>query len=108
MLRLARVTPASLDVLQALLESTDPSWGLRLVGQTGRPAGSVYPILARLEEGGWVASHWDEDERRGPRRRLYELTQEGRLSAAELVAAAPTCRAPLARARVVAGDLGLA
>ncbi len=100
MLRLARVTPATVDVLRALLGAGDATWGLRLVGETGRPAGSVYPILARLEEGGWVASHWDEDVRRGPRRRLYELTSAGRTSAATVVDAA-SGRRPAPRAAAV-------
>lgn len=86
MLRLSRVTPATVDVLRELVGSDEAVWGLKLVGMTGRPAGSVYPILARLEDGGWVASHWDDDARRGPRRRLYELTSEGREAAVVLIA----------------------
>jgi hypothetical protein len=32
----------------------------------GRPSGSVYPLLDRLERAGWVTSSWDDDaERRG-------------------------------------------
>lgn len=86
MLRLGRVTPATLDVLRELVAGTEPVWGLQLVGRTTRPAGSVYPILARLEEGGWVVSRWADDPVRGPRRRLYELTEEGRVSAFDLLA----------------------
>lgn len=75
---LPRVTPATADVLAALLASTDPTWGLQLVRLTGRPAGSVYPILERLERCGWVVSEWeDDDARSGPRRRLYRLTEGG-------------------------------
>ena len=108
MLRLARVTPATVDVLRALLETSGASWGLRLVGETSRPAGTVYPILARLEEGGWVSSHWDEDVKRGPRRRLYQLTSEGRASAAVIVVANGEGRVPASKARTATGDLGLA
>lgn len=75
---LAKTTPATADVLDILLGAQHPTWGLRIVKQTGRPAGSVYPILERLERLGWVTSHWDDDtERPGPRRRLYELTSDG-------------------------------
>lgn len=108
MLRLARTTPATVDVLGALLEANEATWGLRLIGDTGRPAGSVYPILARLEEGGWVSSHWDEDAKRGPRRRLYELTEAGRESASVLVAADAERRASESKARIAARGLGLA
>jgi DNA-binding PadR family transcriptional regulator len=97
MVRLARVTPATVAVLRALLLAEEPSWGLRIVGETGRPAGSVYPILARLEDGGWVTSEWDEAAERGPRRRLYELTADGRVSALDLVHRVDRAAAPEAR-----------
>ncbi len=75
---LARITPATVDVLAALLGESEPVWGLLVVKATGRPAGSVYPILERLEGAGWVTSAWESDsDRAGPRRRLYELTGEG-------------------------------
>lgn len=78
MIPLSRITPATVDVLGVLLERSAPTWGLLIVKQAGRPTGSVYPILERLEGAGWVTSEWESDpERTGPRRRLYELTQEG-------------------------------
>lgn len=86
---LRRVTPATTDVLASLLAARDPVWGLRIIGESGRPAGSVYPILERLERSGWVESAWEESsERRGPRRRLYRLTADGAVAAAEVVARA--------------------
>ena len=79
---LPRLTPATADVLAHLLSSREPLWGLRIVKVTGRPAGSVYPILERLERLGWVSSEWEADtERTGPRRRLYELTRDGATAA---------------------------
>lgn len=83
---LSRVTPATADVLAALISSSEAVWGLRIVKQTGRPAGSVYPILERLERLGWVTSQWEAtSERTGPRRRLYELTGEGAAAAPAVV-----------------------
>jgi transcriptional regulator len=38
--------------------------------------GTIYPALRRLEERGLVESTWDEGS--GRRRRIYELTAEGR------------------------------
>ncbi|TQL47202.1 PadR family transcriptional regulator [Homoserinimonas aerilata] len=71
---LKRITPATVDVLDALLTTSDALWGLAIVKATGRPAGSIYPILERLETAGWVVSEWEADtERSGPRRRLYRL-----------------------------------
>jgi DNA-binding PadR family transcriptional regulator len=58
-----------------------------VIKRTARPAGSVYPILERLEGAGWVASIWEPDtERSGPRRRLYELTHDGATAAQAAVA----------------------
>src|SRR5690349_17465338 len=83
---LSRMTPATADVLDALLGSGSV-WGLRIVKATGRPAGSVYPILERLERAGWVSSVWEDDPARpGPRRRLYELTTNGRAAAGAALA----------------------
>jgi PadR family transcriptional regulator PadR len=83
---LARLTPATADVLDALLSEATPLWGLLIVKRTGRPAGSVYPILERLERSEWVVSAWEPDSARsGPRRRLYELTPDGAVAAAAAV-----------------------
>lgn len=40
--------------------------------------GALYKALLRLEERGYLKSHWEDDENRsrGPRRRLYELAGE--------------------------------
>ncbi|MFD1721863.1 PadR family transcriptional regulator [Amnibacterium endophyticum] len=83
------MTAATAEVLRALVdEEAGGVWGLQVVKRTGRPAGSVYPILERLESAGWVTSEWEtETARRGPRRRLYELTADGRAAAREAVAA---------------------
>lgn len=90
-----RVTAPTLDVLDALLAADGPTWGLLVIKATGRQAGTVYPILERLEQLGWIRSTWDDDaERSGPRRRLYEFTADGVVAARSLVDA----RADAARA----------
>lgn len=90
---LSRLTPATLDVLAAMLGEPERIWGLRIVGLTSRPAGSVYPILERLERAGWVDSAWEDDpERSGPRRRLYRLTSDGAEAARAAVARVPATR----------------
>ena len=105
---LTRITAATLDVLEVLLacaagEAADGVWGLEIVKRTGRPSGSVYPILDRLEQAGWLTSEWeDETARRGARRRLYRLTAQGATEATRTVAerrqasAAPAGTKPLA------------
>lgn len=85
---LTRVTAPTIDVLSALLEHEGPVWGLLVIKDTERPAGTVYPILERLEGLGWVTSTWEADsERSGPRRRLYEFTTDGRVAAVDTRAA---------------------
>jgi DNA-binding PadR family transcriptional regulator len=81
--RLARLTPATLDVLEALLGPDNDLYAYRIAKNAGRMTGVVVPILDRLETAEWVESSWEQDEpnRRGPRRRFYRLTPDG-LSAA--------------------------
>jgi PadR family transcriptional regulator PadR len=69
-------------VLRALLE--DPSkerYGLALCELVGLPSGTIYPILARLEQLRWVESFWEDADRHvvegRPRRRYYRLTPDG-------------------------------
>jgi DNA-binding PadR family transcriptional regulator len=41
--------------------------------------GTLYPVLYRLEEAGLLRAEWEADNgRRGPRRRIYHLTDKGR------------------------------
>ena len=78
-----RLTPALRAVLGRFLRAETEVWGLLLATETGRPTGTIYPILERLEREGFVRSHWSDDESRsGARRRLYSLTPAGRTWAA--------------------------
>jgi PadR family transcriptional regulator, regulatory protein PadR len=83
-----RVTAATLDVLDAFVaDAPEDQHGFRLAQRTRRPTGTIYPILLRLEEMGWLASRWDEDTPEGrPRRRLYHLTEAGLAGATALLA----------------------
>ena len=71
-------------VFQAFLDApSDETYGFELAQVTGLPSGTIYPILRRLEDEGFVKHRWAEvkvgDQRR--RRRYYELTGEGRRAA---------------------------
>lgn len=95
---LLRVTAPTLDVLAALLAAEGPAWGLRLIKELGRPSGTVYPILERLERQGWITSDWDDDAARpGPRRRVYEFTADGGQAATELLDARRAAEAAAGR-----------
>ena len=84
-----RRTPAMIDVLGSLLDATEAIWGLSISAATGRPTGTVYPLLVRLEQASLIRSAWEADnDRPGPRRRLYSLTPAGRDWASTVRAAA--------------------
>jgi PadR family transcriptional regulator PadR len=76
-----RTTLAGQRVLRALLDSpTTDHYGLEIMKATGLKSGSLYPILRRLEEAGWIEGRWEEIDPKSegrPRRRLYRLTPEG-------------------------------
>lgn len=89
MKRLTRITPATLDVLEVLVEAGDELHGFALAKAAHRPTGSVYLILSRLEEAGWVESHWEQenDHNEGrPRRRFYRLTPDGLVASRQTLA----------------------
>jgi DNA-binding PadR family transcriptional regulator len=86
-------------VLRALLdEPTHEMYGLQISTVAGLASGTVHPILARLENLGWVESRWEElnPAKAGrPRRRFYRLNSDG----------AQRALTALAKARVPSGSL---
>jgi PadR family transcriptional regulator PadR len=77
-----RMTLQTQLILRALLdEPSKERYGLELSDLVGLPSGTIYPILARLEQAGWVDSAWENPavhEAAGrPRRRFYRLTPDG-------------------------------
>jgi len=98
-----RLHGATVDVLRAFIqEPTRELYGLELCQMTGRPNGSLYPILARLEDAGILSARLENpipagEQRRA--RRYYSLTDSGRAKVPTALAAAD------ARARSRAGFL---
>lgn len=73
------MTLNTFKVLSALLEQPG-SAGADLCRATGLASGTIYPILFRLEEAGWLSSAWEEGDPAvlgRPRRRFYRVTGEG-------------------------------
>src|SRR5712691_8980793 len=69
-------------VVRALLEAGGSEcYGLQLCAMTGLQSGTVYPIIARLEQAGWLDSWWEDPEQHTaegrPRRRYYRLNRDG-------------------------------
>lgn len=76
--RQRRHSAQTLAVLQTL-GGGDWSYGLEIAAATGLKSGSLYPILARLDERGLLESRWLEPERAGrPPRHAYRLTAAGK------------------------------
>ena len=93
MTRDPRMTLQTQLVLRALLaEPGAERYGLQLCAETGLPAGTIYPIVARLEQLGWVHSSWEDPDEHvaagRPRRRYYRLTEEGAQQARDALARA--------------------
>lgn len=78
-------SPQTRRVLAAL--ASDPgAWrhGLSLAAETGLSSGTLYPLLNRLRDGGFLESEWRQPEVRGrPPRQVYRLTPAGRALAAD-------------------------
>jgi PadR family transcriptional regulator len=70
---------AATTVLQAAAGGYQ--YGFDIIGVTGLPGGTVYPILRRLEDAGYLASRWEKhataQEQQRPPRKYYELTKTG-------------------------------
>ncbi|MFF7259451.1 PadR family transcriptional regulator [Streptomyces sp. NPDC008159] len=85
-----RLTKPTIAVLEALLSATsdNPAWGLSICRDADLGPGTVYPILDRLAERGWVTSHDEAGPHPGrPARRFYELTGTGRQLATQALEA---------------------
>jgi DNA-binding MarR family transcriptional regulator len=56
-------------------------YGLELSRLTELPNGTLFPLLERLRQAGWVERYWEQDEIAEadgrPRRRFYKLTSKG-------------------------------
>ena len=62
------------------------SWryGYELSQETGLASGTLYPILMRLSDRGFLDSKWEDSPERGrPPRHMYRLTPEGAAFARE-------------------------
>ncbi len=76
-----RLTTQTLKVLSTLMSRTqDEISGADIARSTKLSSGTLYPILMRLEEAGWVESHWETEDPHKlgrPRRRFYQATGLG-------------------------------
>jgi len=78
-----RLTRTTTRTLLAFLEAPR-SWryGYDLMKVADLSSGTLYPLLARLTDDGWLESRWEESELPGkPPRQLYRLTATGWIQA---------------------------
>ena len=85
-----RLSGQALKLLKLLLERpTQGRSGAEIGRATKIGSGTLYPLLARLEQVGWLTSEWeivDPSEAGRPRRRYYKLTALGQRNALEALA----------------------
>lgn len=76
-----RISRQVLQVLRVFFDTpSTPFSGSCIHRKIGLANGTIYPILCRLEQAGWLESKWEEidpSEEGRPRKRLYRLTRTG-------------------------------
>jgi PadR family transcriptional regulator, regulatory protein PadR len=76
-----RLTTQTLKVLGVMMTCDSGGLSGAEIGRaTGLLSGTLYPLLLRFEQAGWLKSRWESEtpqELGRPRRRLYEMTGMG-------------------------------
>jgi PadR family transcriptional regulator, regulatory protein PadR len=101
--------PTQLVLRTLLADPAQEMYGLQICSEAGLPSGTIHPILARLEQWGWLESRWEQSdpkEEGRPRRRYYRMTQNGTERARSSLARAATSATAL-RLRPAHGHGGL-
>src|ERR1700761_9818366 len=93
--RKPNTSPQTLKVLAAFAAApADWRYGLSLARETGLGYGTLYPLLIRLADQGYLEARWMEPERPGrPPRHGYRLTAAGADLARERPPQAPVAPA---------------
>ena len=76
-----QITRQTLEVLAVLMDCPREGLSGAQIGRTTKLAsGTLYPILGRLEQAGWLDSQWEDGDPQTlgrPRRRFYQITALG-------------------------------
>lgn len=76
---------ATRAALSALLHAPESLHGYEIMQITGVKPGTLYPMLARLEDQALLESRWEETRIEGrPPRHMYRLTEAGQVLAKSL------------------------
>jgi PadR family transcriptional regulator, regulatory protein PadR len=79
-----RMTHTTVRVLGKFLEVGRPLSGADLINSLGLFSGTLYPILQRMENEGWLVGTWEDDPPTvlgRPNRKYYKLTGVGQTQA---------------------------
>lgn len=77
--RRSHVSGQTVSVLVALLGSESWRHGVSLSKETGVKPGTLYPMLARLHDDGFLEAEWQPSQSPGrPPRHVYRLNAAGR------------------------------
>lgn len=70
----------ALAIFQMDTEGDGRIWGYALSKRSGVRSGVLYPQLDRMTAEGWLESDWEvqDEARKRPPRRYYQLTEAGR------------------------------
>jgi PadR family transcriptional regulator, regulatory protein PadR len=83
-----RMSITTVSVLHAIAGGL--RYGFDVLEATGLESGTVYPILSRLEDDGFLRSTWEDDARAHaagrPARRYYAITRAGKAALDEAAA----------------------
>lgn len=90
-------------ILEEMIKNpAEAMYGLELMNVINLKSGTVYQILARLEQAGWLMNEWEDpavhEAEKRPRRRLYRLTPDG-IEQARRVTSRPAFQQHSSRAR---------
>jgi DNA-binding PadR family transcriptional regulator len=94
-------SPQMIRVLRAL--ASDPTrwrYGYDLGHEVGLKSGSLYPMLVRLADRGWLEASWETPVEGKPPRHLYRLTADGLAVIAALPHAGPAASTARQRRRL--------
>jgi PadR family transcriptional regulator, regulatory protein PadR len=85
-----RISRPMLKVLKVMIEKPQIAHsGAEIARAADIGSGTLYPLLQRLENAGWMKSEWenvDPAQVGRPRRRLYKLTGQGQTEAVKALA----------------------
>jgi DNA-binding PadR family transcriptional regulator len=95
-----RLSAQTLKVLAVTMSALQDELSGAQIGREAKlQSGTLYPILLRLEQAGWLKSRWEDGDPRKlgrPRRRLYRITGLGQRKARSAFAdLAPALQRPV-------------